>query len=582
MALWLAAVVAATALIVTPGWLFYFDVTPKLVVLLTGAAVAALWRPSGRVPRWFTLLLSLSFISLAISTALSSNRTLSLYGANWRRFGLLEHGALLLFAWLVAAHTAGREDRVRTILRGVAIAAAVASLYGIAQYFGWDPLLPAAAYHIGEGIWTIVRPPGTLGYVSYFANWLLLAAFLCWALVKLEAERAWRYLAISAAALSIIAMLLTGTRAAILGLAVGALWGGLRFRRRVLAAALVAMALFYVSPLGWQLRSRTRWFVEDPFGGARRWLWRDSLRMSASHWIAGFGPEVFTPAFPHYESEDLARAYPDFSHESPHNIFLDVLVAQGLLGLLPLLALRGFGKHSAVRPLASGLAAAVVSQQFVVFILPTALLFYVTIALAVALSSKPAAEESPPRLNPIAIPVALTLLYFAARFTLADHALALAQSALAARDVKTAALRYAAYESRRMPGTSAALWYSRSLLNVMNTTSDARVRLQLFPIALAAAQNAARESEDPANAWYTLAGLYALENDAAATERSLRQAIAANPVWYKPHWTLAQLLRLQGRMDDAASESALAARLNGGKNPEVQRTLDDIRLALHR
>src|SRR5258708_9588330 len=41
---------------------------------------------------------------------------------------------------------------------------------GIAQYFGLDPILPVAGYHIGEGIWTIVRPPSTLGYVSYFAR----------------------------------------------------------------------------------------------------------------------------------------------------------------------------------------------------------------------------------------------------------------------------------------------------------------------------------------------------------------------------------------------------------------------------
>ena len=58
--------------------------------------------------------------------------------------------------------------------------------YGIAQYFGWDPLLPAVAYHIGEGIWTIVRPPGTMGYVSYFATWLAMAAFLGVALAERE------------------------------------------------------------------------------------------------------------------------------------------------------------------------------------------------------------------------------------------------------------------------------------------------------------------------------------------------------------------------------------------------------------
>ena len=39
MALLQAAVIGLIALIVTPGFLFYFDVTPKVVVLLAGAAV---------------------------------------------------------------------------------------------------------------------------------------------------------------------------------------------------------------------------------------------------------------------------------------------------------------------------------------------------------------------------------------------------------------------------------------------------------------------------------------------------------------------------------------------------------------
>ena len=38
MAMFQAAAIALIALILTPGFFFYFDVTPKLVVLLAGAA----------------------------------------------------------------------------------------------------------------------------------------------------------------------------------------------------------------------------------------------------------------------------------------------------------------------------------------------------------------------------------------------------------------------------------------------------------------------------------------------------------------------------------------------------------------
>ncbi len=84
----------------------------------------------------------------------------------------------------------------------------------------------------------------------------------------------------------------------------------------IAAAASLALIGFYLSPAGLLLRSRTRWFVEDPWGGARPLLWRD------------MDPKHSTASFPHYESVALARAYPDFAHESPHNIFLDALVIE--------------------------------------------------------------------------------------------------------------------------------------------------------------------------------------------------------------------------------------------------------------
>src|SRR5205807_4796513 len=123
--------------------------------------------------------------------------------------------AVFLFAFL-----SGRDKR--TTLRGIAIASAAAAVYGIAQYAGWDPILPAAAYHIGEGLWTIVRPPGTLGYATYFANWLVMATFLAAALAGMEKQPLWRRFAWAAAALCATAAILTGTRAGILALLCGA------------------------------------------------------------------------------------------------------------------------------------------------------------------------------------------------------------------------------------------------------------------------------------------------------------------------------------------------------------------------
>jgi O-antigen ligase len=617
MALLQAVAIGLIALIVTPGYLFYFDVTPKVVVLLAGTALALVWG-AGRRPahRWFSLLLLLNLISLGLSTALSAQPALAAFGTNWRRFGAAPQAAVLLFAWLVSQHVSGRPDRVRTILRGVAASGAVTAIYGIAQYFGWDPFLPAAAYHIGEGIWTIVRPPGTLGYVSYFATWLLSVSFLSLALCAMESSVAWRRIGFAAAGLAAIAMLLTGTRAAVLGLVAGvAVWlyrSGFRVTRRMAAGAAVlvfAAGAFYFSPFGWKMRSRTRWFIEDPWGGARPALWRDSLRMGAARLPAGYGPEVFTAAFPRFESKALARAYPDFLHESPHNIFLDALVAQGLPGLVILCGLCAMGLKRAREPAAvwigAGLAAGLVAQQFTVFTVPTAVMFYVTVALAVGLSGRQARQSASgpgaggqtrqsasgpgdglarARVGREAIwvrvavaPVALALVYLAVRFTVADGELALARRELESGQLQAAATHYARYERWRPPGTSADLWYSRTLLNLALKAPHPVVRFQAFAQAGAAGERATQLAEDPCDAWYSMAEIYAAQNDAGKTESSLRAAIAASPNWFKPHWALAQVLRLESRMDDAEYEAALAADLDGGKHPEVARTLAEIR-----
>jgi len=598
MALLLAVVVGLIALIIAPGYFFYFDITPKAIVLLAGTAAAlvcaAFVGPRRIRTLRFTTLLLVAAVSLGVSTVLSANPALSLFGANWRQFGAVAQSAILLFAWLVAAHTAGRPDRARVILRGVSAAGLVTAIYGIAQYFGWDPLLPAAAYHIGEGIWTIVRPPGTLGYASYLATWLVVAIFLSLALTASETGAFWRRLAITAAALALMAMLLTGTRAAILGLLAGGAvwlyWRGFRPTRRmaaIAAAILMAGAVFYFSPAGWQLRSRARWSAEDPWGGARLILWRDSLRMGIHRLPAGYGPEVFTAAFPRFESRELARAYPDFAHESPHNIFLDALVAQGIPGLLILcgLCIAGFAaarrlhvRHAALAAgLAAALAAGIVSQQFTAFTIPTAVIFYTTLAVAIGLAAEPAA---PRRRIPFAVAAflaSLALFFAAARIAVADHALALAQRSLESGQLQEAAAQYSRYDRWRFPGASADLWYSRALMVVAQKAPSPLVQLQALAQSGAAAVRATRTAEDPFDAWYSLATLYASQNDAAGAERSLRAGIAANPNWFKPHWTLAQVLLVEGRMEEAGREAALAAELNAGKNPEVARTLEEIR-----
>lgn len=590
----LPLVVALVPLAIAPGILFFYDVTPKIAIFALGVAAALPWlawprrRTPWLSPSWFGALLGAQALSLVLSTLASGRVELSIAGTNWRRFGLIAQLALLLFTALSAADLSTGPERLRRYLRAVTVAAIPISLYGIAQYFGWDPWIPKQAYHIGEGFWTIVRPPGTLGYVSYFANYLLFAVFFGAGLYRLEPPGWWRWAGSAAAALAAFAIVLSGTRAAMAGLAAGAafllLRLGRRARLRMAAGALAGVAVmmvFYLSPAGQMLRSRARWYREDARGGSRILLWRDSLTLASRHWLVGFGPETFSTEFPRVQSAALARQFPDFYQESAHNILLDALTAQGLPGLLALaafigLALRAAWRSREAHPVEAGflgaaLIAALVAQQFTVFILPTALYFYLTVAMLVSLDPAAAPDPAARRVRlAFALPVSAALFAFAVRLLVADRTMLEVRAGLAALHPRQAA---EAYQRARRWGLHDDLWYSRQAAAAAARALDPVTALIAWQQALESGFRATRTAEDPHNAWYQMAGLYARQNDFPRTEHCLREAIASAPNWFKPHWMLAQTLLAAHRRPEALAEAALAAELDNARDPEVVRTL---------
>ena len=101
--------------------------------------------------------------------------------------------------------------------------------------------------------------------------------------------------------------------------------------------------------------------------------------------------------------------------------------------------------------------------------------------------------------------------------------------------------------------------------------------MEIWHHAVVAAANGVRSSDDRQNAWYNLAIISATRDDSRNVERCLRQASAISPNWFKPHWMLARVLRLQGRLPEAQTEAATALALDAGHDPEVALTLHQSR-----
>jgi hypothetical protein len=240
-------------------------------------------------------------------------------------------------------------------------------------------------------------------------------------------------------------------------------------------------------------------------------------------------------------------------------MFLDALVSKGILGLLALAALTALGLRTARGPIGGSFVAILVSQQFISFTVPTELYFYLCLALLVTDSARQG--RVPIRLLPCAL--AAGLAGFAGYLAIGDVWLGTARRALDRGDLQTMATNI---NRARRWNASADIYFSRRLLAAGFWNS-----------ALDAAEHAPATADDRLNAWVNLAAFQATHNDASAVEHSLRQAIAAAPNWFKPHWLLAQVLALEGRKTEAEAEAQAAVERNGGKTPEVTQVREQLR-----
>jgi tetratricopeptide (TPR) repeat protein len=173
--------------------------------------------------------------------------------------------------------------------------------------------------------------------------------------------------------------------------------------------------------------------------------------------------------------------------------------------------------------------------------------------------------------------MSLVLVAFAISLLVSDISLARVERLIRTGHSGEGAALYQRFEPWRPPGMRTDLWYSRLMAGSAQTAKSKADATAAWQLGLGAAVRAARNAEEPQNAWFNLAVFYGQENDHAHTEEALRAAISSAPNWFKPHWILAQVLGVEGRFGEALPEAERALDLNGGKNPEVMRTAAEIR-----
>jgi len=291
---------------------------PAATALAAVVAAAALTGLLGSLAAWGWKAFLRSPLSAALAALVATEAIATAAGISWRA-GVFEVASTIgdalgfVVLWLTLAEPAAR----RTFLTLFFASGVAACVFALALTITRHP--PAAfAYEHGRAAGTFLQPNEFAGYLLF----LIPLGVAQWAAPPLL-----RRLGLAAAGVGAVALAMSASRSAILGMLLAAPVLVRRFGRRALIgygiAAAVALALGLTV---------ARNVAHDPSENASRIaVWRGAMRMVERFALVGVGPVAFDVAYPLYKMPD---AQVDEVHA--HDLPLNVLIENGVLGLAAL------------------------------------------------------------------------------------------------------------------------------------------------------------------------------------------------------------------------------------------------------
>ncbi len=391
-ALVFGALVVGAVITVDPGGLAPFGPSKWLVVsaLAFLTATLSLRHGSARCHRqsWWMWVALLALLTLA--ALVNGDTKVAMLGHPDRHLGVVTW--VLLFALFCAGQQLA--DRVTTLARGSAVAAAVLGVYALWELLFGRPIAVATTTR------RLLGPFGSAAFLG--AACCLLGPIALGVALDRSQDRRRRLFGASASFLVAMAVVGSGTRAAWLGAAAAAIVVLIAARPSRLSlmrcAAGLAIAVAVVAPRLGDVSSRR------DSGGSRFDEWRVAARVIGRHPLIGVGPEGYRIAVVEGIDDTYERSYrrdtvlPDRAHSAP----LDVTLAGGLgagtlyVGLVGFVGWRSWRLVRSRVPITVGIGAAVIAygvQQL--FLFPLAELdpiWWVFGGLVIALTSEDVAS----------------------------------------------------------------------------------------------------------------------------------------------------------------------------------------------
>ncbi len=349
---------------------------------MMSAGLVARWVLGGSAPtagglRMFGLA---AFLAIAIASPLWS---LDPETSRWASGELLKMGLV----YVAAASLLDRPDRLRKVLWAVAIAGCVPAYYAVSNSITGTNLL--------EGY--RARWEGTFLDPNRLAMAIVASSMILLALRSRLKSPISRALVLAAVGLQIWGVVVTYSRGAALGLAVGLLAyliTGAGTNRRIRSLAVVSavgVGLLFLAPERfWNRASTITSYEADASAMGRIYAWQTAGNILERRPLTGVGASAFLPAWATYApGEAGATAY------VAHNLFLEVAAELGIPALLAFLLLLGacsWGAWRATKPpspvpeeargIVAAIAGYIVCQMFAGFVLSFFLFLLLGLATA--------------------------------------------------------------------------------------------------------------------------------------------------------------------------------------------------------
>src|SRR3990167_847782 len=331
---------------IVPGAMFFPFISGKgftfriLVEIIFGLWIILAFLDAQYRPKmsWITKSVLFFVVAIFVSHLLSANP----YKSFWSNYERMEGFVLIihLVAYYFVASSVLIKQNWNRLFNATILASVLMSFYGLFQLFGWAT--------INQGG---VRVDATFGNSTYFAIYLVFHIFLCLFMFLKEARSWQKWLYGSVALFEIIILYFTATRGAILGFLGGLFIVSLflawreRENKTLRKISYGIISGFIILIVGFISLRNTTLVQNSPVlsrfshlglsefqSQGRYFVWPMAIKGFAERPLLGWGQESFNFVFNKYYDPGLYGQEEWF--DRTHDVFLDWLIAGGLVGLL--------------------------------------------------------------------------------------------------------------------------------------------------------------------------------------------------------------------------------------------------------